>query len=414
MALSETSPHALDWPAGDLTRVPYRLYRDEAVYARERERLFLGRSWNFVGLDVEIPEPGDYRTSFIGDVPVIVVRDEDGAVQVLENRCAHRGALVCLKAAGNAKRLTCVYHAWSYDLQGRLVGLAFRNGVKGQGGMPGNFDAERHGLRRYRVEIFCGLVFATLAADMPTVEDHLGPEIAARIRRVFCKPIEVLGYGNQVLPNNWKLYVENVKDSYHASILHLFFTTFKINRLSQQGGVLVDPSGGHHVSYSKIERGSETGDYAAQGIRSENARFRLQDPALLENRDEFDDGITLQILTVFPNFVVQQIQNTLAVRQILPKGVARTELLWTHFGFADDDAGMRTLRRKQSNFVGPAGYISMEDGAVGDFVQRGIAGAEEDSSVVMMGGSGTGSETTRATETSVRGFWKAYRAAMEL
>lgn len=413
MLANDMTDH-VEWPAGDLTRVPYRLYRDEAIYARERERLFMGRTWNFVCLDCEIPEPGDYKTTFIGDVPVIAVRDEDGAVQVLENRCAHRGALVCLKPFGNAKRLTCVYHAWSYDLQGRLVGLAFRNGVKGEGGMPKEFDTARHGLRRFRVEVFCGLVFATFAEEMPSVEAHLGPEIAGRIARVFCRPVRLLGYGNQVLPNNWKLYVENVKDSYHASILHLFFTTFKINRLSQSGGVLVSDDGGHHVSYSKIERGSETDDYAKQGIRSENAKFQLQDPALLDYRDEFGDGITLQILTVFPNFVVQQIQNTLAVRQILPKGAGRTELVWTQFGFQNDDQAMRTLRRKQSNFVGPAGYISMEDGAVGDFVQRGITGAEEESSVVMMGGDGTESTTTRATETSIRGFWKAYRAAMDI
>lgn len=412
--MTNAARHHNTWPAGELTRVPYWLYRDEAVYARERERLFMGRTWNFVGLDCEIPKPGDYKTTFIGDVPVIVVRDEDGVVQVLENRCAHRGALVCLKPFGNAKRLTCVYHAWSYDLKGGLAGLAFRNGIKGQGGMPDDFDATQHGLRRAHVEVFHGLIFASFADGMASVESHLGPDIAARIARVFHRPVRPLGYGTQVLPNNWKLYTENVKDSYHASILHLFFTTFKINRLSQSGGVLVSDSGGHHVSYSKIERGSETDDYAKQGLRSENAKFQLQDPSLLEYRDEFGDGITLQILTVFPNFVVQQIQNTLAVRQILPKGPGRTELVWTQFGFADDDAEMQALRRKQSNFVGPAGYISMEDGAVGDFVQRGITGAEDESSVVMMGGRGTGSETTRATETSIRGFWKAYRAAMDL
>ena len=414
MALSETPQHDNEWAQGDLTRVPYRLYRDEAVYARERERLFMGRTWNFVCLDVEIPEPGDYKTTFVGDVPVIAVRDEDGAIQVLENRCAHRGSLVCLKSFGNAKRLTCVYHAWSYDLKGKLVGLAFRNGVNGEGGMPDSFDIAQHGLRRLSVDSFCGLVFASYAQDMPPVEDYLGPEIAGRIARVFHKPVRLLGYGNQVLPNNWKLYVENVKDSYHASILHMFFTTFKINRLSQSGGIIVSDGGGHHVSYSKIERGSETDDYAEQKIRSDNAKFRLQDIELLKTVDEFGDGITLQILTVFPNFVVQQIQNTLAVRQILPKGVARTELLWTQFGFADDDADMQRLRRKQSNYVGPAGYISMEDGAVGDFVQRGITGAEDDASIVMMGGTEARSQTTRATESSIRGFWKAWRTEMGL
>ncbi len=347
-------------------------------------------------------------------MPVIVVRGPDGAVRVLENRCAHRGAQVCLKRFGNAKRLTCVYHAWSYDLDGKLVGVAFRNGVKGEGGMPTSFDAEQHGLRRLNAEVYHGLVFASFAADMPPVETYLGPVIAERVKRVFNRPVKVLGQTTQELPNNWKLYVENVKDSYHASILHTFFTTFKINRLTQSGGILVDDSGGSHVSYSKIEVPSDDPDYDAAGLRSDQSGLRLQDTSMLAGRDEWGDGITLQILTVFPNFVIQQIQNSLAVRQVIPRGVDRADVNWTLFGYADEDEDLTQLRITQSNLVGPAGYISMEDGCVGGFVQRAISGSEELDSVVMMGGEGAESQTTRATESSIRGFWKAYRAAMDL
>jgi anthranilate 1,2-dioxygenase large subunit/terephthalate 1,2-dioxygenase oxygenase component alpha subunit len=112
---------------------------------------------------------------------------------------------------------------------------------------------------------------------------------------------------------------------------------------------------------------------------------------------------------VFPGFVLQQIQNCLAVRQVLPKGVVRTELNWTYIGYVDDTPEQRRVRLKQSNLIGPAGFISMEDGAVGGFVQRGIAGARDESAVVEMGGDGTQSSEGRATEASVRGFWKAYR-----
>lgn len=401
------------WRDPGLTRVPYWLYRDPEVLARERERLFMGRTWNYVALDCEVPEPGDYKTSFVGDVPVIVVRGPDGAVRVLENRCAHRGAQVCLKRFGNAKRLTCVYHAWSYDLDGKLVGVAFRNGVKGEGGMPASFDAEQHGLRRLNAEVYHGLVFASFAADMPPVETYLGPVIAERVKRVFNRPVKVLGQTTQELPNNWKLYVENVKDSYHASILHTFFTTFKINRLTQSGGILVDDSGGSHVSYSKIEVPTDDPDYDAAGLRSDQSGLRLQDTSMLAGRDEWGDGITLQILTVFPNFVIQQIQNSLAVRQVIPRGVDRADVNWTLFGYADEDEDLTQLRITQSNLVGPAGYISMEDGCVGGFVQRAISGSEDLDSVVMMGGEGAESQTTRATESSIRGFWKAYRAAMD-
>jgi hypothetical protein len=100
------------------------------------------------------------------------------------------------------------------------------------------------------------------------------------------------------------------------------------------------------------------------------------------------------------------------VRQVLPKGPNAMELHWTYLGFADDSEEMRRRRLKQSNLVGPAGYVSMEDGCVGGFVQRGVAAAETALSVVNMGGEGAESQETRATEASVRGFWKAYRRYM--
>jgi anthranilate 1,2-dioxygenase large subunit/terephthalate 1,2-dioxygenase oxygenase component alpha subunit len=206
--------------------------------------------------------------------------------------------------------------------------------------------------------------------------------------------------------------VENVKDSYHASLLHLFFTTFELNRLSQKGGLIVDASGGNHVSYSITDPTAADASYKEQGLRSDTDRLRLKDPSLLAGFTEYDDGITLQILSVFPGFVLQQIQNCLAVRQVLPKGQERTELNWTYLGYTDDTPGQRAVRLKQLNLVGPAGFISMEDGAVGSFVQRGIAGAQELQAVVEMGGEGAGSSEGRATEAAVRGFWKAYRRHM--
>lgn len=402
------------WPQPGVTRVPYRLYGDQAVYDRERARVFGGRTWNYLCLDAELPNKGDYKTTTVGDMPVVVVRDHDGKINGFENRCAHRGAQLCLERFGNKRKIACVYHGWTFDLQGNLTAVAFQNGIKGKGGMPEDFKRDEHNLRKLKVEVFAGLVFGTFADDMPGVEAYLGLEIATSIRRVFNRPIKLLGYNNQVLKNNWKLYVENVKDPYHASILHLFFTTFRINRLSQSGGIVLDDAGGHHISYSKIDRGDTSRDYEAQGLRSAKEEFGLADASLLESPDEFGDGVTLQILTVFPNFVVQQIQNSLAVRQVVPKGVDRTELLWTYFGFADDDAKMDLLRLKQSNLVGPAGYISLEDGAVGEFVQRSLGVAGDDLTIVEMGGRTVETQDTRATETSIRGFWKVYRELMDV
>jgi anthranilate 1,2-dioxygenase large subunit/terephthalate 1,2-dioxygenase oxygenase component alpha subunit len=392
--------------------VPFEVYTDPALARQEQDRIFHGATWNYLCLEAELPEGGSYRSTFAGATPVVVVKDNDGEIYAFENRCAHRGALIALEKSGKVDNFQCVYHAWSYNRQGDLIGVAFEKGVKGQGGMPPAFCKEDHSPRKLRVATFCGLVFASFSDDVPPIEEYLGDEICARIERVLHKPVEVIGRFTQALPNNWKLYVENVKDSYHASLLHLFFTTFELNRLSQKGGVIVDESGGNHVSFSMIDPAAADASYKEQGLRSDTDRYRLKDPTLLAGFKEYDDGITLQILSVFPGFVLQQIQNCLAVRQVLPKGQERTELNWTYIGYTDDTPEQRSVRLKQCNLVGPAGFISMEDGAVGGFVQRGIAGARGQEAILEMGGGETGSSEGRATETSVRGFWKAWRTHM--
>ena len=406
-----TSP----WPDAGLTRIPFSLYQDDALVDQEQQHLFEGPVWNFLGIEAEVPAPGDYRTTFVGAMPVVLARDDDGELYAFENRCAHRGALIALEDEGNSRDFQCVYHAWTYDRQGNLKGIAFKDGVNGQGGMPKDFCMQSHGPRKLRVATFCGLIFASLSDDVPTLEEYLGEEICERIARVLNQPVQIIGRFTQALPNNWKLYVENVKDSYHASLLHMFFTTFRLNRLNQRGGILVSADGGHHVSWSAIDvEAQKNADaaYSAQGIRAEHEGYRLADPSLLEGEDEFGDGVTLQILSVFPGFVLQQIQNSLAVRQVLPRGKNYTELNWTYLGFVSDSPAMRRIRLKQANLIGPAGFVSMEDGAVGGFVQRGIAAARQESAIVEMGGTGAESQESRATETSVRGFWKAYRAVM--
>ena len=413
LALTVPDIDPLPWPDDSLTYVPYGVYNDPGQYALENERLFKGPSWNYLCLSAEIQEPGDFIVTGIAGMTIIVVRNHDGQINAMVNRCAHRGAMLCLKRRGNARKFSCVYHAWSYDLDGKLTNVAFAKGIRGEGGMDDGFDMADHGLRRLRVAVYCGLVFGSFSPDTPEIKAYLGPEICARLSRVLHKPVRVLGRNTQVLPSNWKLYVENVKDSYHASILHLFFTTFRMNRLTQKGGIIVDESGGNHVSYSMIDPDIDNSTYAQADMRSDNASVCLEAPEMLNNVDEFGDGITLQILSVFPGFVLQQIRNAIAVRQVLALDADRTELNWTYLGFEDDDEAMTEHRLRQCNLVGPAGYISMEDGAVGDFVQRGIRGVSEDVSVVKMGGGDVTSSASRVTESSIRGFWKKYRALME-
>src|SRR5713101_3570706 len=239
-----------DWPAEGLTRVPYWVYCDREIYDREQAEIFRGATWSFLCLEAELPNPNTYRRSGLGAMPVVVTRDRDGKLSAFENRCAHRGSLLVLNESGEARDIVFVYHNWSYDLCGNLTGVAFRKGLGGKGGMPQECRPETYGPRKLRLEALAGLVFGTLSADAPPLERYLGSEIVARIRRVMRAPVKILGGYSQMLPSNWKLYMENVKDTYHASLLHTFFTTFRLNRLSQKGGVIVSDCGGHHVSYA--------------------------------------------------------------------------------------------------------------------------------------------------------------------
>jgi len=103
---------ALKWPAEGNTRVPYRMFSDPENYSEELARIFLGPTWQFLALARDIPQPGDFTTTFLGETPVIVTRGLGGEIHAMVNRCAHRGNLVCLKRRGHAENLTCVYHAW--------------------------------------------------------------------------------------------------------------------------------------------------------------------------------------------------------------------------------------------------------------------------------------------------------------
>jgi anthranilate 1,2-dioxygenase large subunit len=409
--MSELGTPSMTWPSNSLSEVPFRVYTDPAQYQLEQEQIFKGPTWSYLCLATEIANPGDYVATTIGEAEVIVARDASGTINGFVNRCAHRGNLLCFEQRGNVKEISCIYHGWTYDLAGHLTGVAFERGVKRQGGMPPEFRKEEHHLARLKVAELAGLVFGSFRADAPELEDYLGPAVTGGIRRVLNRPVHILGRSTQVLPNNWKLYFENVKDTYHASILHTFLTTFRINRLSQPGGITIDANGGNHFSQAKMDYAAEDADYKAAALRADS-EFRLADSSIVESVDEYGDSVSVQILTVFPAMVLQQIRNTIAVRVIRPRGLERSELDWIHLGFDDDDEAMTERRLRQGNLVGAAGFISMEDGCVGGFVQRALRYDDAGSGVVMMGGHDAESQPFRATEAAIRGFWKQYRALM--
>ncbi len=398
------------WPAKDYSRVPYRLYHDAEIYEREQREIFRGPVWNYLGLEVEIPQPGDFRATYVGETPVIVNRDESGAVHAFVNRCAHRGALVRRELAGNAREHICIYHQWSYGLDGRLNAIPFRRGIRGKGGLDPSFDMKAHGLRRLRVGTSGGAIFGTLAENAEPLEDFLGPPIRAQIERLFARPVEVIGYNRQRIRANWKLYAENTRDNYHASLLHEFLLTFGLDRSTQKGGVSMDGRHRHNITWAEAD--SDTADFARETYGDAHIRndyLSLQEPDLVAFHRERNDNLNLVVTSVFPSSVFVQISNSLAIRQIWPRGVEEFDVFQTMIGYADDPPEMKRHRLRQANLVGPAGLVSMEDGEAIEIAHRATKPEPERNSVIELGGAGMISDRDyRVTDVPLRGFWSYY------
>ena len=220
--------------ARDGSRVPFEIFTRPDVFAREQEAIFRGPVWNYVALEAELPEPCDFKTSFVGDTPIIVSRAEDGSLHAFVNRCAHRGATVQRQACGNARQHRCVYHQWAYNPRGELVGVPYRRGVPGMGGYAADFDPKQHGLARLRVASHQGVIFASFSAETVPLEQYLDEPLVEAIDRLFSRPVKVLGHMRQRVRGNWKLYSENTRDPYHAALLHGFHATFGLYRTNQK------------------------------------------------------------------------------------------------------------------------------------------------------------------------------------
>jgi salicylate 5-hydroxylase large subunit len=401
------------WPDGGTSRVPYWVYTDPDLYRREQERIFQGPTWNYVALAAEVPEPGDFTRTTVGEVPVVVVRDKQGDLNVVVNRCAHRGLQFCVAPSGHATTFTCPYHQWSYDLTGRLLGVPFKKGVNGQGGMPADFRNADHGLTRLAVTERHGVVFASFHPDPPPFEDYLGTTNLAWFDRVFDgRPLEVLGYQRQRVPANWKLMFENIKDPYHASLLHVFLVTFGLFRADNPSATQMDPTGQHSVLVSS--RGEQRANAVTAEMASFRADLRLEGQELLDVVREFPGTATVVMQTIWPNLIVQQQSNTLAMRQLVTRGPGEFELHWTFFGYASDDDAMRERRLRQANLMGPAGLVSIDDSEVMRLAQRGIVATDDAAALVEMGGRDTDDTDHMLTEAAIRAFYHHYRTVMEL
>jgi anthranilate 1,2-dioxygenase large subunit len=404
------------WPAEGLTRIPDWVYTDQTIYEREVEKIFHGRTWNYVALECEVPKAGDFIRSNIGPTPVVVVRADDGSINVVENRCSHRAAEFCRELSGNVKEFVCPYHQWSYDLQGNLAGVPFRRGVNGKGGMPADFDSSQHGLLRLNVTSHRGVVFASYVRDMESFQDYLGLEVLKEFEATFDgrKP-RLLGYYRHTLPGNWKLYHENLKDPYHATLLHTFLVTFGLLVAGNRSLMLADATGRHGVMASaKSERKGVSSD-AKKEMRAYRDGMTLAEPRFMDFIEEFDSPWSVTMATIWPNLIIQREMNTLGVRQIVPTGPHEFIMKWTMFGFEGDDDEMTRHRLRQGNLMGPAGFLGLEDNEAIKFVQDGMQHVPGGQHLVKLDPAvAAGTSDSLISEASIRAMYRHWRAEMEL
>jgi len=404
----------LNWPSADMTRIPFLAYHEPQIYNQEQERIFRGKTWNYLALEVELPAPGSFLTTYVGDTPIIVNRDAEGLVHAFVNRCAHRGATVRREAHGTANEHICCYHQWTYDLEGQLMGIPFQRGVKGKGGMPADFDKTKHCLKKLTVQSYQGAIFGTFADDVEPLIDYLDAPMCAQLKRLLHKPLKILGYQRQIIHGNWKLYTDNLRDPNHGGLLHMFQITFGIARLTNWGGARMDRKHRHNISFTAESTDTLGKDDYRETSRGDG-KMQLESPSMLHYRPEFPDQMSLSIMSLFPNVVFHQIGNSLAVRQIRTRSASEFELYWTYYGYADDDQPMTDHRLQQANLAGPGGYISMEDGEAIELVHRATAREADTFSFVEIGGRGEPvDQDNLVTEVPMRGFWQNYRELMDL
>jgi anthranilate 1,2-dioxygenase large subunit len=404
------------WPDDDLSVIPDWVYTDPAVYEREVERIFHGPTWNYVALEAEIPNPGDYVRSNVGPTPVVVARARDGSINAFENRCVHRAAEFCRELSGTANEFVCPYHQWTYDLKGSLIGVPFRRGVNGKGGMPADFKMQDHHPRKLAVTTHRGVVFASYSDTMESFADYLGPEVLREFEATFDgRKLRVLGHYRHSLPGNWKLYHENLKDPYHATLLHSFLVNFGLLVVGNRSQMLADKSGRHGVMASaKADTKAISGD-AKKEMRAFKEGMSLNEKRFMNFIEEFDSPWSVTMSTIWPNLIVQREMNTLGVRQIVPTGPNEFIMKWTMFGFEGDDEEMTRHRLRQGNLMGPAGFLGLEDNEAIKFVQDGMQHVPNGRHLVKLDpAQKAGTADTLISESVIRAMYQHWREAMDL
>ena len=405
----ETSDNRyLSWPSSDHTLIPCEVYIDPHIFEQEQELIFKGAVWHLSGLLADIPEPGDFISTYIGTTPVVLHRAHDNSINAYVNRCAHRGARVIRELRGNNKFPICPYHNWRYDGTGKLLGVSMERGMQNKGGYPDDFSKDCHGLKTLRVETIKDVIFATFDDRAPPLREYLGSAIVGRIETICMRPLRIVGYQRQTVHCNWKLFVENNRDTYHGPQLHTFVGQFGLAMPVDR--VSVDIHNAHALLSSWLP--SPTGTDGKDRFPAQKGKYELDDPSIAEGFDALGD-LQLSVISIYPGSLFTCIRNSWSCRRIIPTSPGTTDIEYTWFGYDNESDYEHECRKKQSNLLGPAGYIAMEDAEVLAMTQNAIS--RGDTSYIEFGGAGIEITSDHFnSEATVRAFWKGYCEMMQI
>ena len=367
-------PHQIDY--GRLVgedRVHGSLYADPDVFADEMERIFT-RGWVFVGHESEIPEPGDWVTRRVGREPVIMARDRDGAVSVMANRCAHRGTALCTAPSGHSTSFQCIYHAWTFGLDGALRAVPY----------PGGFDKDKADLGldvAGQVDCHRGFVFADLDGGAGPLSSHLGEGGAGLIDRLSdLSPTGSVslsaGWIGHRVQSNWKMWPESDNDGYHLNWVHASMvaaspdTHYQETVLGGETGnrsAAADWGGGHVELDLRPSYGAELAwlgtarDKVAGWCESLEA---VHGPARAAQM--LCDGPPHAL--VFPNLFLGEM-NVAIIEPVAPGEMVHWHTPVQLDGV--DEAFNRRLRRQSEAALGPAAFIVPDDAVMAERMQAG-------------------------------------------
>jgi benzoate/toluate 1,2-dioxygenase subunit alpha len=210
----------VDDPEAGIYRANRRIFTDEEIFELEIKHIFEG-NWIYLAHESQVPNPGDYFTTYIGRQPVVITRDKSGELHCLVNACAHRGAMICRRKTDNRMTLTCPFHGWTFRNDGTLLKVKDPDGA----GYPETFNVNgSHNMTKVaHFDSYRGFLFGSLNADVLPLAEHLGDTTKVIDMLVDQSPdgLEVLrGSSTYTYDGNWKVQAENGADGYHVTATH--------------------------------------------------------------------------------------------------------------------------------------------------------------------------------------------------